>query len=87
MKIKKKFEFFFVVVVFAFSRATPTAYGDSQARGPIGAEATGLFQSHSNTNQSRVCNLHHSSWQRQMVNPLSKPRDQTHNLMVPSRIC
>ena len=35
---------------------------------------------------SRVCNLHHSSRQRRIVNPLSKGRDRTRNLMVPSRI-
>ena len=34
--------------LFAFSRAAPTAYGGSQARGRIGAVATGLCQSHSN---------------------------------------
>ena len=32
-----------------FSSANPTAYGSSQARGPIGAMAAGLYQSHSNT--------------------------------------
>ena len=31
-----------------FSIAAPMAYGDSQARGRIGAVATGLHQSHSN---------------------------------------
>jgi len=35
---------------------------------------------------SCVCNLHHSSWQRQILNPLSEARDQTRNPMVPSRI-
>ena len=35
---------------------------------------------------SRVCDLHHSSRQRQILNPLSKARDQTRNLMVPSQI-
>ena len=35
---------------------------------------------------SHVCDLHHSSQQCQIVNPLSKGRDQTHNLMVPSQI-
>ncbi|MCL6561276.1 MAG: TSUP family transporter [Firmicutes bacterium] len=35
---------------------------------------------------SRVCSLYHSSWQRQILNPLSKGRDRTGNLMVPSRI-
>ena len=35
---------------------------------------------------SRVCDLHHSSRQRRIVNPLSKGRDRTRNLIVPSRI-
>jgi len=32
----------------------------------------------------RDCNLHHSSQQHQILNPLSKGRDRTRNLMVPS---
>ena len=37
---------------------------------------------------SRVCDLHHSSWQPWIFNPnpLSETRDRTRNLMVPSRI-
>ena len=35
---------------------------------------------------SRVCNLHHSSRQRWILNPLSEARDRTPNLMVPSRV-
>ena len=34
--------------LFAISWAAPAAYGGSQARGLIGAVATGLRQSHSN---------------------------------------
>ena len=34
---------------------------------------------------SHICNLHHSSWQHGILNPLSEARDQTRNLMVPSR--
>ena len=30
---------------------------------------------------SCVCNLHHSSWQHWILNPLSKARDRTCNLM------
>ena len=37
-----------VVVIVAISWAAPAAYGGSQARGPIGAVAPGLCQSHSN---------------------------------------
>ena len=35
---------------------------------------------------SRVWDLHHSSWQHRILNPLSEVRDRTYNLMVPSRI-
>ena len=34
-----------------------------------------------------ICNLHHSSRQHRILNPLSKARDPTRNFMVPSRIC
>ena len=30
---------------------------------------------------SHICDLHHSSWQRQILNPLSEARDRTHSLM------
>ena len=36
--------------------------------------------------QRGVCNLYHSSWQGQILNPLMEARDQTPNLMVPSQI-
>ena len=35
---------------------------------------------------SRVCDLHHSSPPHQILDPLSKVRDRTRNLLVPSRI-
>ena len=34
-----------------------------------------------------VCSLHHSLWQRQILNPLSNARDQTHLLMDTSQVC
>ena len=40
---------FYFILFFVFSRAAPVAYGGSQARGLIGAVATGLHQSHCNT--------------------------------------
>ena len=36
---------------------------------------------------SRVCHLHHSSWQRWVFNPLNEARDQTSILMDTSWIC
>ena len=44
----------FFFSVFCLFRATPTAYGGSQARGPIRATAAGLCQSHSNA-RSEPC--------------------------------
>ena len=48
-----------------------TAYGSSQARGPIRAAAAGL---------------HDSSVQGQIFNPLNEARDRTHLLMETSRV-
>ena len=36
---------------------------------------------------SHICDQHHSSRKCQILNPLSKARDRTQNLVVPSWIC
>ena len=36
---------------------------------------------------SHICNPHHCSRQRRILNPLSSARDRTCKLMVPSQIC
>ena len=54
-------------------RAAPMAYGSSHSRGRIGAIAVTETQ-----DPGFNCNLHWSSQQLQIVNPLSKARDQTH---------
>ena len=66
---------------FLLFGATPTAYGSSQARGQIGATAVTAMP-----DLSRVCDLHHSSWQRKILNPLSEARDRTFIPMDTSRI-
>ena len=38
-----------IVIIFCFSRAALVAYGSSQARGQIGAEAAGLHRNHSSS--------------------------------------
>ena len=35
---------------------------------------------------SHICNLHHSSWQRWILNPPNGARDQTHILMGTSQV-
>ena len=76
------FLFVFLFLFFVFSRATPAAYGGSQGRGRIGAVARATATQDLNC----VCDLHHSSQQHQILNPLSKGRDQTRNLTIPSWI-
>ena len=36
---------------------------------------------------SRIRDLHHSSWQHRMLNPLSGARDGTHIFVATSRVC
>ena len=40
------FRIFIYLFIYCLFRAAPVAYGGSQARGPIGAVATGLHHSH-----------------------------------------
>ena len=82
------FLFVFVFVfVHLFLGAPPSAYGGSQARGPIGAAAAAYARAIATPDLSHVCDLHHSTHQRQIPDPLNEARDQTHILMDTSRIC
>ena len=79
----------FVLFFFFFFlpyRATPMANGGSQARGWIGAAAAGLRHSIATRGLSHVCDLHHSSWQCQILNLLSETRDRTRILMDTSQL-
>ena len=73
--------FFFFFWLF---RATPAAYGSSQARGQIGAAAAG--HSHSNPRSEPHLRRKHNSWQHQILNPGSKPRDRTRIFMDTSQV-
>ena len=63
---KQKDRFLFLALLSL--RATPTAYGSSQARGRIGAVATSLRQSHSNTRSEP-----YSSQQRRILTHWARP--------------
>ena len=70
---------------FFFLRATPEAYGGSQARGQIGAVATSLATATAVPDPSCICDLHQSSQKRWILNPLSEARDRTCVLMDTSQ--
>ena len=66
-------------IYFCLFRAAPEAYGSSQAKGP--SELQLLAYATATPDPSRVCDLHHSSWQPQILNPLSEARGRTCVLM------
>ena len=72
---------FFFFFFFCLFRAASVAYGGSQAIGPIRSVAVGLPTATAILDPSHVFDLHHSSWQHRILNPLSKARDQTCVLM------
>ena len=80
------FRLFLFVCLFCLLRASPEEYGGSQATAPNGAAATTLRHSHSNGGLSCIWYLHRSSWQCQILNPLSEARGGTCVLMDASRI-
>ena len=57
------------------------AYGSSLARGRIRATVAPYAKATAMQDPSLVCDLYHSSSQRQVPDPLSKARDQTCILM------
>ena len=79
------FIYLFIHLFILLFRAVLMACGGSQARGPIGAAATGLHHSHSNTGSE--LHLHHSSQQCQILNPLREARARTCILMDPTWVC
>ena len=78
------FYYFLNFYSFCFFRTALRAYGGSQARGLIGAVAAGLHHSHNNARSELHLRPTPKLTAMPILNPLSKARDQTHNLMVPS---
>ena len=56
----------------------------------LGAESELQLPAYTTTittqNPSHICDSHHSSWQRWILNPLSKAKDRTHLLMDTSQV-
>ena len=80
------FMYLFYICIYFF-RATPEAYGDSQAGGLIGVTAASLHHSHRNARTELHLQPIPQLTATPDLNPQSEVRDQTRNLMVPSWIC
>ena len=74
------------VFLFLLFRATLEAYGDSQPGVELELQLPACSAATPMPDPSHICDLHHSSRQYRILNPLSEARDQTRTLMVPRRI-
>ena len=83
---KSNFILFVLFIYFLLFGAPPAAYGGSQAGVQSELHLPAYITATAPRDPSHICNLHHSSQQRQIFNPLSEARDRTHNLIVPSRV-
>ena len=77
--------FFFVCLLFCFLGPLPWHIEAPR----LGVESELQLPAYTTgyAGSKRVCDLHHSSWQRWILDPLSEARDGTHSLVVSSRIC
>ena len=78
--------YFFWVFVFLLFRDVPSVYGGPRLGVDLELQLLAYATATATWDPSCVCNLQHSSWQGQILNPLGEAKDRTHNLMVPSRI-
>ena len=62
---------------FSLFMAVPVAHGSSQARDQIRAAAATYATATATLDLSHVCDLCHSLWQCQILNPLREARDRT----------
>ena len=77
---------FCLFVCFVFFSTELTACGDIQARVKWELQLLVYTTATAMQDPSRVCDLLHSSWQHQILNPPSKARDRTCVLMDASQI-
>ena len=77
------FFFFLILGLHPWHIGVPKLGVQSELKLPAYTTATA---SQSNPDLSQICNLHHSSRQHQILNPLSKARDQTCVLIYASQI-
>ena len=86
-KTKKKTAIDFFIFIFCLFRASSAAYGCSQARDRIRARADSDIATATVTpDPSRIYDLHHSSRQHWIPDPLSEAKDRTCVLMDASQI-
>ena len=69
--------FFFFLFFFCLFRTAPLACGGCSIGVKWELQLVAYTTATAMQDPSRICNLHHSSWQHCILNPLSKARDWT----------
>ena len=64
-----------ILFVYLIFRASPAAYGSSQARIESELQLPAYATATATWGPSHVCSLHHSSWPCRITNPLIEARD------------
>ena len=75
---------FVCLVLFCFCFLGPQPWHMELPR--LGVKLEPQLKATATPDPSHIYDLHHSSWQRWILNPLREARDRTHNPMVPSQI-
>ena len=79
------FIYFFIFFIFCFLGLYPQHMEVPGLRIELELQLLTYTPTTATSDPSRVCDLHHSSQQRWILNPLSQARDRTYNLMIPSQ--
>ena len=80
------FIIFVLYFIYLFCFLGPNPRHVEVPRLGVESELQGLAYTAATQDPSHVCDLYHISWQCQILNPLSKGRDQTRILMDTSRV-
>ena len=80
------FIYLFIYLLVVFFRAAPSHMKVPRRGVHLELQLPAYATAVATRDPSRIWVLHHSSRQRQILNPLSEARDRTGNLMIPSQI-
>ena len=84
--ILSHFTFFFFFFFLVFFWPSPRHIEVPKLGVELELQPPAYIRATATPDPSRLCDLHYSSRQCQIFNPLSEARDRTHNLVFPSQI-
>ena len=78
---------FYLFIYFAFQGHTSGIWQVPRLGVELKLQPLAYTTSTAMPDPSHVCDVHHSSWQHQILKPLSEAGDRSRNLMDPSWVC